>query len=533
MTSTRRPRGVIALALTLGVLLTATAGAAPGELDPTFGGDGRIALLGAGAFAARAVAIDDLNRIVVAGYYCEPAPGGDGTCLADGDSSFRIARLTPDGGLDGEFGDNGVVTTPLGEGRSQALDVVIDQEGRIVAGGVARLGGRDVFALARYLPDGSLDGTFGSRGIALDPAGSAYAQLGDIELGPDGTYLGTGQAVDIGDRPRMVLARFTATGALDDTFGSGGITFAPPAYGYGLALGVAHDRPVAAGVAGTSDDATTYRFGVFRTLADGSPDASFDADGYVEQAVGTGASYATAAEALPDGGVMAAGAGSAAQVPQGMAAASYRRDGKPGRSAVFGAGDAAVANDLVIDRAGRALLIGQAAVGSGYRFAVVRLRHNGSRDTGFGPETVDWPEYPVARATAGALQSPDRLVTAGIGCDGGTTAKCTGGSPVLLVARLEAGEDVPAIRTSVARRVSRARLRRGLRVRIRLARSGTCEAWLSSPRRTLAHVRAQRAGTRFDWVLHARHAGRIRARHLRLEVRAGNARVTRALTLTR
>lgn len=533
MTPSARTRCVAALVV-LASLVTGPAAAAPGDLDRSFGGDGRVALLGAGAFVARAVAIDKQDRIVVGGYSCAPVPGGDGTCLADGDSSFRIARLTPDGGLDPEFGTNGLVTTPVGEARSQALDVVIDPDGRIVVGGVARIGGRDAFALVRYLPDGSLDPGFGARnGIALSPAGSAFASLGAIELGPGGTIVGAGQAVDVADRRRMVLARFTPTGALDPSFGSGGITFAPPDYGYGLAVGLAGDRPIAAGVAGSSSDAATYRFGVLRTMADGTPDPAFGEDGYAERAVGIGSSFATSASVLPDGSVLTAGAGAGLRIAQGMAVTTFAGDGTTYTAEVFGLGDGALANDLVRDRAGRALLVGQAAFGAGYDFGVLRLLRDGSLDAGFGPATIAWPEYPVARATAGALQTPDRLVTVGIGCNGGTTSKCTGGTPVLLVARLQAGEDVPAIRVRVARRTTPRQLRRGLPVRVRLARRAPAEAWLTRGRRTLAHAAAARAALRFSWKLRPRHPARIRRGRLRLEVRAGTARATRTVRLTR
>ena len=71
------------------------AAAAPGDLDPTFSGDGRVSLAAAGSFVARAVALQDDGRIVVAGASCDPDPAtGDATCLREGASSFRIARLT-------------------------------------------------------------------------------------------------------------------------------------------------------------------------------------------------------------------------------------------------------------------------------------------------------------------------------------------------------------------------------------------------------------------------------------------------------
>jgi uncharacterized delta-60 repeat protein len=534
---------VLATALT--VVLTQPAGAAPGDLDPSFAGDGRVALPGAGAFVPRAVTIDAARRIVVAGYFCQPdGPDGDGTCLADGNASFRLARLTPDGGLDPEFGDNGFVTTPLGDGRSQALDTVIDAGGRIVAAGVARMGNRDVFAIARYLPDGSLDTDFGASGSTLIPAGAAYASLGDVALGPGGALFGAGQAVDSEGRPRMAVTRLSSAGAVDRAFGVDGVALGGSgAFGYGLALTVGADgRPLVAGIAGDSADPATFRFGELRLTEGGAPDPTFAGDGSAEQRAGSTSSFANALAPLAGGGFFAAGAATAPDGRQAMALERVDAAGTRTGAWLHPLLDGAVANDLVRDRSGRLLLVGQAARGSGYRFAVVRLLADSGRDPGFGDDgwaTVGWNAYPIARATAAALQQPNRLVTVGLGCDGGTTSRCVGGTPVLLVARQLAGATRPSI--VVASRVTRARLRAGLRVQVRLAERARLEAWLIGRRRgngkrvTLAHVKATRARARFSWRLRPRRhtLARTRAGRLRLAVRAGATRATRTITLRR
>src|SRR5688572_26377800 len=77
--------------------------AAPGDLDASFSGDGRVSTLTSpDTFVARAVAVQPGGRIVVAGYSCDT-----GTCGPTGDSSFRLLRYTPDGGLDTDFGAGG------------------------------------------------------------------------------------------------------------------------------------------------------------------------------------------------------------------------------------------------------------------------------------------------------------------------------------------------------------------------------------------------------------------------------------------
>ncbi len=124
---------IVAAALAALAVCAPPAGAAPGDLDASFSGDGRVSTLTSpDTFVARAVAIQPDGRIVVAGYSCDT-----GTCGPTGDSSFRLVRYTRDGGLDTDFGAGGMVTTPVGVGRSQAFDIFVRADGSIVAGGVA------------------------------------------------------------------------------------------------------------------------------------------------------------------------------------------------------------------------------------------------------------------------------------------------------------------------------------------------------------------------------------------------------------
>src|SRR3954451_19600918 len=121
---------LLAAGLAAWALAAAPATAAPGDLDPSFSGDGRASTLASrDTFVARAVAVQPDGRIVVAGYSCDT-----GTCGPTGNSSFRLLRYAADGGLDTGFASGGMVTPALGAGRPQAFDVVVRPDGRIVAG---------------------------------------------------------------------------------------------------------------------------------------------------------------------------------------------------------------------------------------------------------------------------------------------------------------------------------------------------------------------------------------------------------------
>ncbi|MEA2293442.1 MAG: hypothetical protein QOE86_1081 [Solirubrobacteraceae bacterium] len=558
---------VAALAGVAGGPPAALAGA--GDLDPAFSGDGRVSLPGAGPFVPRALAIQPDGRIVAAGSSCQPAAAsGDATCLTDGDASFRLARLTPDGGVDPEFGDNGLVTTPIGSGRSQALDVLVEPSGAIVAGGAARdAQGQDVLALARYDARGALDPTFGIGGIVLQPVGTGFAAIADIAAGPGGTILVTGQAGQ-----RMLVARFTATGALDAGFGTGGTVVAGPAYGYGLGLAPAPDGSVvAAGIAGDTPDPAGYRFGELRLTAAGLPDGTFGIGGFAEQHAGTSASYANAAAATPDGGWVAAGAGT---VPDGRQAFTIVRGGPgdapiPAWTAQAASGAGAVATDVAALPDGRVVAAGQVTPNAGgLAFGVARLTPGGALDPTFGGgfTTIGWERFPFARSTAVAVQPNGDVVTAGIGCDGGGTGmRCTGGTAILLLARQLPDPPAPvatpaptptptpaadvtkprATVRGVPPQVTRSTLaRRGLPVAVRASEKVRLELWLSGTRRggkrvVLAHVRLRTPRRTVAFRVHPgrRALRRVRPGRLRVQVRltdrAGNAITLRKHTTLR
>ena len=83
-----------------------------------------------------------------------------------------------------------------------------------------------VFALARYLENGTADVSFNPKGQApgtvLTPLpGSVASAIFAIALTKDGKIVVAGQAGDF-STPRLALARYNADGSLDRSFNSGG-----------------------------------------------------------------------------------------------------------------------------------------------------------------------------------------------------------------------------------------------------------------------------------------------------------------------
>jgi uncharacterized delta-60 repeat protein len=195
----RRPSGLLALLpLLVPLLLLALAHyavAAPGDLDPDFGGfgvGGQIADLG---FVATAGAIDALGRLVLAGI-----SGG----------TFHVQRRSGPGFLTVE--DEDIVIDPS-QVSAVARGVAIAPDGKIVVVGSVDFGGSggSDFAVARLNPDLTLDTTFAGDGTAtvkIGPDGSECARAVTFD-GPNHLVL-AGYA-NGGGRPNFALAELETT----------------------------------------------------------------------------------------------------------------------------------------------------------------------------------------------------------------------------------------------------------------------------------------------------------------------------------
>ena len=121
------------------------------------------------------------------------------------------------GTVDLSFGSNGFVYTKT---LSVNYAVVQQPDGKLLtAGGYSDNKGNPVGDIARYLPDGTLDSSFGTNGFAGYPPGGGGS---DIILQADG------KIVTIGSH----LSRLKSDGSLDSSFGKNGIAFIPD-YGDG------------------------------------------------------------------------------------------------------------------------------------------------------------------------------------------------------------------------------------------------------------------------------------------------------------
>jgi uncharacterized delta-60 repeat protein len=203
----------VAVAVTV---VAAPANAAGGDVDPAFGAGGQLTTDFGGTYDwAYATAVQPDGRILAAG-----------VSDARGTYDFALARYTAAGLLDESFGDHGVVITDFGRSSDWVYAIVLQPDGRIVlggssntGGGVGRIFGADNLALARYLPNGLLDPGFGDTGKVVVDAGSLFESIRALALDPAGRLVAAGRTS--GERRGdLLVARFLPDGAPDASFGT-------------------------------------------------------------------------------------------------------------------------------------------------------------------------------------------------------------------------------------------------------------------------------------------------------------------------
>jgi uncharacterized delta-60 repeat protein len=383
-------------------LCTSVLSAAGGALDPTFGSSGKVTTDFGGSETASSVALQRDGRIVVVGNRFDPGPADD----------FVVSRYTDRGALDSSFDGDGKLTTDFGGHFDGAFDVAVQGDGKILAAGYgfAPTGPQD-FALARYNPDGTLDQTFGAGGKVLTSFRSNSIDAAfSLVIQPDGKIVAGGRTRST-TTDDFGLARYLPNGALDPSFGAGGLvtTSLTTAHDDVLDLALQRDgKIVAAGASFDPVDRARTEIELARYNSDGQLDASFDTDGLV---IAPFPPYSTASDVAiqPDGKIVTAGAIVARFNPDGSVDRTFGDGGQAHVSATS-------ATALSVQSDGKLLVVGTRTGPASTDIGVGRLTVAGRPDANFGPGgtvTTDIRSGSEDYATAGVLGGGGKLVVAG------------------------------------------------------------------------------------------------------------------------
>lgn len=178
----------------------------------------------------------------------------DGKILVAGrvenDNNFLLLRYTTDGQLDNTFGTGGIVWVSSVDAR--AYGMAQQSDGKLVLAGWITPASRD-FCIMRFNSDGSFDTGFGSGGIVTTPIGAENDEARNVAIQSDGKIVVTGYSTNASHNTDFVVVRYTASGSLDGSFGTGGIV-TTDINNFDMAEGIAINSATGAiTVAGTSN----------------------------------------------------------------------------------------------------------------------------------------------------------------------------------------------------------------------------------------------------------------------------------------
>jgi len=253
----------------------------PGCLDAGFGVNGRVT-------APSGMEVNGIAIQTVAGEERIVIVGRTLETKPTPPVSWVVVRYLPNGSLDPTFGSGGIVKMTPKSGRYEAAAVVVQPDNKLVVGGWGYYSGKqDLPIVARYNENGSPDSTFGSGGKVFVPC--AYnskigGATGAIALQANGKILMTGQYGWISSR-RLFVCRLNGNGQLDTTFNGTGQYLIMDAIGDGSDIVTQwigqEERIVATGPLYESYSNPYAKAAILRFRSNGQLDTSFNGSGMV------------------------------------------------------------------------------------------------------------------------------------------------------------------------------------------------------------------------------------------------------------
>lgn len=226
------------------------------------------------------------------------------------DYRIMLIQLNSDGSMDDTFGENGVVVqkvSPLeGYFEDHSYDLTMQGNKILVAGTSNDEEYRNAPVVIRFNEDGSLDNTFGTDGVARISVVEVENAFDCISIQSDGKIVAAGHSAIEFLQYGMLVARFSADGVLDNTFGTDGVfTYELGADAEAFGMGINANNDIVVSGFTTSSD-YNYSMLMMQIDSDGILDLNFGDNGIVISDMGQ---YDVASAMLiqEDGKILAAG----------------------------------------------------------------------------------------------------------------------------------------------------------------------------------------------------------------------------------
>ncbi len=301
------------------VLIAIFSSAQDGTLDNSFGASGKATFAVTGLQdASNAFALQPDGKMITAGTYIS---GGSNWDLV-------VVRLNSDGSPDNTFGTAGKVTSDITVGHDVPWRIALQTDGKIVIAGYGQNGTNTDAIIVRYNTIGSLDNTFDGDGKVIIDLGSDEIAFA-LTIQPDGKILAAGLSIS-GGQSEATAFRYNTDGSPDNTFDGDGIAVfsGPLTNDHIREVAVQADGKIV--MAGADNySGGNFHGEVIRLNADGTPDNSFGTNGLVTHPLNYAIFYGMTLQA--DGKIVAVGAGNTAMNPGsgGSLVARFNTDGTP------------------------------------------------------------------------------------------------------------------------------------------------------------------------------------------------------------
>lgn len=130
-----------------------------------------------------------------------------------------LIRLDTNGNLDMSFGSGGLVYENQLQFAESPENIILQSDGKILVCGQVNISNSYKIAIARYTADGNLDFTFGTNGLKIiDLNSGTHEWVGSAAIQSDGKIIVCGSK-----DYDFVMVRLTSDGTIDNTFGNAGI----------------------------------------------------------------------------------------------------------------------------------------------------------------------------------------------------------------------------------------------------------------------------------------------------------------------
>lgn len=321
-----------------------------------------------------------------------------------GSAPALAAGASGPGSAAASFGSGGLATLSTSDARLFGTSVASNGEIAVVGETGAETTGGAHLLVALLTSSGRLDPSFGHGGVVVGPAISGTPDPNSVgravAFQPDGKIVVVGSATDADGQisQAMLAERFDANGALDKTFGTGGVvTLLASDFGSGQAVALTSKGQIviggAAEVAGTGG--TLPRVAIAELDSKGSPVTAFGTSGIVQLTTLPPYSVADALLLQSGGAIVFAGSASPGlQVEEtligrvsaaGALDTSFAGGGAIATQLAQAGGLSSTFNAIAPSPGGKFVAAGAANGALGTADAVVeRFNANGAPDSSFG-----------------------------------------------------------------------------------------------------------------------------------------------------